>query len=158
VETKYALIDNNITVQTLLIRRAALELLNGFDERYGILDDQDIAIRMAESGLKIAFFAQPPVTRHRRHNSNYSSRWATYFIEQCRIISDNRRRCNHIFGPGSARVHLGRALTRLAYNSRALRIPGLALARLLFATAGSSRMPRTGWTLPSEPSANEAGP
>jgi len=156
VQTKYALIDCNITVQTLLIRRKALELLNGFDERFGILDDQDIAIRMAENGLNIAFFAQPPATRHRRHKTNYSNKWATYFIEQCRIISDNRRRCNSIFGPGSSRVHLGRALTRLAYNSRPLRIPGLALAQLLFATAGSSKMPRTGWTIPSEPSANEA--
>ena len=152
IETKYALIDCNITVQTLLIRRTALELLNGFDERFGILDDQDMTIRIAESGLRIGFFAEPPVTRRRCHDTNYSDRSTMYFREEYRIVSENRSRCNLIYGSGSERVHLARALTRLSLTSRLLRLPALALARYLFATAPNSKMPRTLWTVPSETS------
>jgi glycosyltransferase involved in cell wall biosynthesis len=148
VETKTALIDCNITVQTLMIRRTALELLNGFDERFGILDDQDIAIRIGESGRKISFFAEPTVARHRRHNTNYSDHSWLYLAEECRIISENRHRCNAIYGPGSERVHLGRAIRRFAHTTRLWRIPALVLARLLYATAPSSKMPRELWTVP----------
>jgi GT2 family glycosyltransferase len=148
VETKYALIDCNITVQTLMIRRAALELLNGFDERFGILDDQELAIRMGESGLKIVFLPQPPVTRLRRHPTNYSSHAWRYFLEECRIISDNRKLCRRIYGAGSERIHLGRALTRFGTQTRLMGLPTRVLARLLYATARSSKMPREIGTVP----------
>jgi hypothetical protein len=79
VDAKFALIDCNINVQTLLIRRAALERLGGFDERFGILDDRAIAIRIGELGLNIGFFADPPVALHRRHGWNYSSHSWRFF-------------------------------------------------------------------------------
>lgn len=145
VAPQYALIDCNVAVQTLLIRRTALERLNGFDERFGILDDQDITIRMGLCGLKIGFFADPPVVRHRRHKNNYSDRPLTYFREECRIIHEHRDLCNRIYGCGSERIHLGRALRRLALASRVMRVPALILSSMLFAAAPSSKMPRRLW-------------
>jgi len=142
VETKYALIDCNITVQTLMIRRAALERLDGFDEGFGILDDQDIAVRMAESGLKIVFLPHPTVTRLRRHDNNYSGDPWRYLKEELRIIARYRKLCNQVYGPGSERVHVGRAIVRFGSQKRHMGLPTRTLARLLFATAPSSAMPR----------------
>lgn len=142
VETRSALIDCNITVQTLMIRRTALETLGGFDERFGILDDQEIAIRMGESGVKIAFLPEPSVTRLRRHDSNYSSHSWRYFREEYRILSEHRKLCNAIYGPGSSRVHLGRALRKFGSQTPLMGLPTRLLSSLLYASAPSSTMPR----------------
>jgi len=145
VTARHALIDANITVQTLLIRRSALDLLGGFDERFGILDDQDVAIRMAGHGLKICFLADPPVVRHRRHCSNFSRHRLLYFREEFRIARENRGLCNAIYGAGSHRIHLGRALRRLGHTSRVARIPASLASALLYASAPASEMPRHLW-------------
>jgi glycosyltransferase involved in cell wall biosynthesis len=145
VDLLSALIDHNITVQSLLIRREALEILNGFDERFSILDDQDLAIRIARARLKVVFFPDPPLVRHRRHDSNHSSNAFTYFREECLILRQYRHLCDRVYGPGSSRVWLGRALRRLATNSRVTRIPASLLSSLLHAAAPSSAMPRELW-------------
>ena len=146
VNAPSALIDHNITVQTLLIRRSALETLNGFDENFGILDDQDIAIRMGTAGLNVHFFGFPPVARHRRHSSNHSDHLFIYFKEECRILRRYRDLYNRTYGPGSDRVRLGRAVRRWGVHSRWwARIPATMVASLLYATAPSSAMPRELW-------------
>jgi glycosyltransferase involved in cell wall biosynthesis len=141
VEARYALIDCNIAVQTLLIRRRALEALGGFDERFGILDDQVIALHMAELGRRLDFFANPPLVRHRRHSSNHSSRYLTYFREELLILREHHELCNRIYGPGSSRVRLGRAFRRLG-DATTLTRPARILSALLYASAPLSRMPR----------------
>ena len=142
VDARAALVDANITVQTLLMKRVALESLGGFDERFGILDDQDIAIRMALAGQRVLFIADPPLVRHRRNDTNYSSKAERFFAEDLQIIWKHRALCNALYGAGSDRVHLARALRRLGGKRRALAWPARALARVLSVTAPSSRMPR----------------
>jgi glycosyltransferase involved in cell wall biosynthesis len=142
VSAESALVDANMTVQTLMIRRKALEVLGGFDERFGILDDQDIAIRMGTLGLRIIFFTHPVLTRLRRHDSNFSSHAGRYFKEECRILWENRRLSRSLYGPGSARVHLGRAVKRLGTKVRFAGLPTRVLAQVLYESAPKSVMPR----------------
>ena len=142
VDARSALVDANITVQTLMIRRSALQALGGFDERFGILDDQDIAIRMALLGQRIDFLPNPPLTRHRRNDSNYSSHAARFLFEDCQIIWKHRALCNELYGPGSDRVHLSRALKRYGGKRRLLGAPAKLAAALLSLSAPASEMPR----------------
>ena len=114
-----------------MIRRTALELLDGFNERFSILDDQDLAIRMGEAGLKIAFLPDPPFTHLRRNERNYSSHSWPYFLDECRIISENYKLCNAVCAPGSQRIHLGRALTRFGRRTRLMGFPTRDLASVL---------------------------
>ena len=142
VDAAAALCDANMTVQTLLVKRTALEALGGFDESFGILDDQDISIRMARLGQRVRFVVDPPLVRHRRNDGNYSSRAGRFFVEDLQIIWKHRALCNELYGPGSDRVHLSRALERFAGRRPRLGLPARLLARVLGATARSSRMPR----------------
>lgn len=141
VNAKHALMGDNIAVQTLMIRREALELLGGFDERFGILDDLEIAIRVAKTGLKIRFLPEPALTRLRRNDQNYSSNVWRYLVEECRIISENLELAHSIYGRGSERVQFARALRKFGCRTRLMGVPTELLAKFLYATSGSS-MPR----------------
>jgi glycosyltransferase involved in cell wall biosynthesis len=141
VNAKHALMGDNIAVQTLMIRREALEVLGGFDERFGILDDLEIAIRVARTGCKIHFLSDPPLTRLRRNDQNYSSHVWRYLVEECRIISENLELTHSIYGRGSERVQLGRAIKKFGCRTRLMGAPTELVAKLLYATSGSS-MPR----------------
>ena len=142
VTVENALIDCNISVQTLMIRRAALERIGGFDEEFGILDDQDIAIRAALGGLRIDFLADPVVAKLRRNDENYSKKSWVYFQEEMLINKKYRDLMVNEYGPGSGRIHLARALVRLGRRKRYFGLPTRIAARLLSWTAPGSRMPR----------------
>ena len=137
-----ALLDCNISVQTLMIRREALEQIGGFDEDFGILDDQDIAIRLALHGLRIDFVPDPPVTRLRRNEQNYSGAARRYFREDLMINRKHRALMNQVYGPGSNRVHLARALGRYGKKVRFLGAPSRFASWVLSLSANQSRMPR----------------
>jgi glycosyltransferase involved in cell wall biosynthesis len=142
VTVENALIDCNISVQTLMIRRAALERIDGFDEDFGILDDQDVAIRLALDDLRIDFMAHPAVARLRRNESNYSRKARVYFREDLMIHRRYRALMDEVYGPGSSRVHLARLLVRYGRKVRLLGLPARVAARLLAWSAPRSRMPR----------------
>jgi glycosyltransferase involved in cell wall biosynthesis len=142
VDASTALIDANMTVQTLMIRRQALENLGGFDERLKILDDQAFAIEIGLHGLHVVFLDSPVVTRLRRNDRNFSSRAAKYFLDDCRVALGYRHVSTRIFGPGSVRVHLSRAIKRFGRKKRYMGLPTRLLGRLLEASAPASRMPR----------------
>lgn len=142
-----ALLDCNISVQTLMIRREALEQIGGFDEDFGILDDQDIAIRLALQGLRIDFLAEPPVALLRRHDQNYSGAPRRYFREDLLINRKHRTLMNEVYGPGSNRVHLARALGRYGTKVRFLGVPSRVASWLLSLSANQSRMPRNNRTV-----------
>jgi len=139
-----ALADCNITVQTLMIRREVLERIGGFDESFGILDDQDIAIRLAQQGFRICFLAAPQVTRLRRHSQNYSGNARRYLQEDLLINRKYWKLMDQVYGPGSRRVHLARIAARYGNKVRFLGAPSRLAARLLARTAPRSRMPRSG--------------
>jgi GT2 family glycosyltransferase len=142
VESQHGLIDQNIYLQTLMIRRAALERIGGFDERYKILEDTDATIRMGQSGLKIAFFPDPPATRYRFHENNMSNESWRRLKEQSKIGYRHRMLCSQCYGSGSARVFLGRAIARFGWHTRHMGLPSRVLAKLLYVSAPFSRMPR----------------
>ncbi len=141
-----ALTDCNISVQTLLIKRQALDVIGGFDENFGILDDQDIAVRLALQGERILFFPEPPLTRLRRNSQNYSGNPGRYFKEDRAINKRYASFMQDIYGPGSHRVHLARAITRWGARVRHLGAPCRLAARLLKFSAPNSTMPLQGST------------
>jgi glycosyltransferase involved in cell wall biosynthesis len=53
VTLRAALLDNTIGLQTLMIRKSALEAVGGFDEAFRVSDDQDLGVRLALFGLRI---------------------------------------------------------------------------------------------------------
>ena len=139
-----ALTDCNISVQTLLIRRQALQHIGGFDESFGILDDQDIAVRLALHRHLILFFPDPPLTRLRRNAQNYSGNPGRYLKEDRAINKRYSPLMDEIYGPGSRRVHLARALTRWGARVKHLGAPSRLAAKLLKLSAPLSRMPLHG--------------
>jgi glycosyltransferase involved in cell wall biosynthesis len=140
-----ALTDCNISVQTLMIRREVLERIGGFDETFGILDDQDIAVRLALSASPIGFLPDPPMARLRRHSQNYSGNPLRYFKEDLLINKKHAALMETVFGPGSSRVHLARITSRLGSRMRWMGKPARMAARLLERSAPHSRMPRKGF-------------
>lgn len=140
VTVRDALADQNISVQTLMIKRRILEEIGGFDENFGILDDQDIAIRLAQRGAPVLFFSDPPLARLRRNSQNYSGNPGRYFREDLLINRRYSSLMNQVYGPGSHRVHLARAVTRFGRRVRHLGLPSRVLAWMLAHSAPRSRM------------------
>ena len=142
VDTSTALVDANIALQTLMIRRQALERLGGFDETLAILEDQAFAIEIGLSGLRVVFLDSPFVARLRRNNRNITRNATKYFVADCRIALRYRKISASIYGPGSARVHLSRALRRFGRKKRYMGLPTRVLGSLLEGLSPASRMPR----------------
>jgi GT2 family glycosyltransferase len=134
-----------------MIRRQALEVLKGFDEHFGILEDQDIAIRMAQTGLKIAFQADPPVTRYRCHDKNYSSHGWLFLKADWRILRDNWNLYEATFGPGAWRVQMAKAIERYGRKTRFMGLPTRLMGRLFRASAPWCRIPEVADLHPSTP-------
>ena len=136
-----ALIDANMTIQTLMIRKRALERVGGFDESLRILDDQTFAIELGRRQLFVEFLDSAVCTRLRRNDKNISGNTARYFLEQCRIALRYRELSAQIYGPGSVRVQLSRALKRFGRKKRFMRLPAQILGFCLEALSPNSRMP-----------------
>jgi glycosyltransferase involved in cell wall biosynthesis len=141
VNISSALLDANMTIQTLMIRRGALETLGGFDETLAILEDQAFSIEIGRAGLRVVFLPSPVVTRYRRNDLNISRNAMRYFICNCRIALRYRHLSAEVFGAGSVRVHLGRAIRRFGATRRGLGLPTRILGLLLERSAPFSRMP-----------------
>lgn len=142
VDIPSALLDANMAIQTLLIRRRALETIGGFDETLTNLSDQVFSIEIGRAGLHVVFLPSPVVTRLRRNGNNLSSNRVRYLLCACRIALRYRHLSAEHFGPGSVRVHLGRALRRFGVKMRGMRLPTQILSSLLERLAPHSRMPR----------------
>jgi glycosyltransferase involved in cell wall biosynthesis len=142
VDAATALVDANMTSQTLMIRRQALERLGGFDETLSILEDQAFAVEVGLAGLRIMFLDSPFAVRLRRHDRNITLNATKYMLADCRIALRYRRVSAGIYGPGSVRVHLGRALKRFGRKKRYIGWPTRLMGRLLEVSAPASRMPR----------------
>jgi glycosyltransferase involved in cell wall biosynthesis len=141
VDIPSALLDANMTAQTLMIRRKALEVLGGFDESLAILEDQAFSIEIGRAGLHVVFLPSPVVTRHRRNDLNITRNAVQYLICDCRVALRYRHLSAQVFGAGSVRIHLSRALRRFGANQRGLGLPMRLVGRLLERSAASSRMP-----------------
>src|ERR1035437_8129342 len=131
VDASTALVDANMTVQTLMIRRRALERLGGFDETLKILDDQAFAIEIGLAGLRVFFLETPTVTRLRRKVQNFSGHTARSLLDDCRVAIRYRRISAKIYGPGSVLVHLSRALKRFGRKKRYMGLPTRLLGLVL---------------------------
>jgi GT2 family glycosyltransferase len=142
VDAATALIDANMSAQTLMIRRQALEKLGGFDETLKILEDQAFNIDIGLSGLRVVFLDSAVVTRLRRNDKNTSSNATSYFRSECQIALRYRHVSAQIYGPGSVLVHLSRALKRFGRKIRYMGLPTRLLSSLIAASAPASRMPR----------------
>jgi alpha-1,6-rhamnosyltransferase len=142
VDAATALIDANMTVQTLMIRRRALERLGGFCEKLTILDDQAFAIEIGLAGMCVVFLDSFLVTRLRRNDSNFSRNATKYLLDDFRVALHYRSVSARIYGPGSVSVHLSRALKRFGRRKRYMGLPTRLLCRVLEALSPASRMPR----------------
>lgn len=136
-----ALLGANMTIQTLMIRRRALEQVGGFDETLAILEDQAFSIEIARAGMRVVFLPESCVARHRRHDQNITRNAMQYFVCDCRIALRYRRLSAEIFGAGSVRVHISRALRRLDASSCGQGLLARLLVSLLERSAPCSRMP-----------------
>jgi glycosyltransferase involved in cell wall biosynthesis len=143
VDIPSALLGANMTIQTLMIRRKALETLNGFDETFTNLSDQVFAIEIGRAGLRVVFLPSPVVTRLRRGCQSITNHSVRYYFCSCRIALRYRRLSAEFFGPGSVLVHLSRAMSRFGAKTRGMgpltRILSPFLARLV----PRSRMPQS---------------
>ncbi len=142
VDIPSALLDANMTTQTLMIRRRALVTLGGFDETLTNLSDQVFSIETGRAGLRVVFLPTPVVTRLRRNDKNMTRNTTRYFLCDCRIALRYRRLSAEFFGPGSVLVHLGRALRRFGAKKRGAGLPVRILASVLECLSPFSRMPR----------------
>jgi glycosyltransferase involved in cell wall biosynthesis len=137
-----ALIDLTIPIQTLMLRRSALEQIGGFDESFGILDDKDVTLRLALHGFRIDCIADPAVTRYRRTDTNFSANAGLFLREDLRINRRRRALMDEVYGPGSSRVNLAHILARYGRSVRHLGLPTRVVAQLLVLSAPRSRMPQ----------------
>jgi glycosyltransferase involved in cell wall biosynthesis len=142
VDIPSALLDANMTTQTLMIRRQALEQLGGFDETLTNLSDQVCSIEIGRTGLRVVFLPSPVVTRLRRNDQNITNNRTRYLLCACRIALRYRRISAEIFGPGSVRIHLSRALRQYGTKVRGMGLPTRILGSFLERLSPSSRMPR----------------
>ncbi|HEY1256813.1 MAG TPA: glycosyltransferase family A protein [Terracidiphilus sp.] len=142
VDVPSALLDANMTIQTLMMRRKALEVLGGFDETLAILEDQAFSIEIGLAGLHVVFLPSPLVTRYRRNDLNISRNAVQYLICDCRVAIRYRRLSAEVFGAGSVRIHLSRAIRRFGVKKRGLGLFARVLGSLLESSAPSSKMPR----------------
>lgn len=137
-----ALIDLSIPIQTLMLRRSALEQIGGFDEGFGILDDKDITLRLALHGFRIDFIRDPAVTRYRRTDTNFSRNADLFLREDLRINRRRRTLMDEAYGPGSRRVNLAHIIARYGRSVWYLGLPTRVVAQLLVLSAPRSRMPQ----------------
>jgi len=142
VDIASALLDANMTSQTLMIRRSALEKISGFDESLPILEDQAFSIEIGRAGLRVVFLPSPVVARLRRNDQNITRNALRYFLCDCRIAFRYRHISAELFGPGSVRVHLSRAVRRFGAKKRCMRLPTRILGSFLEFLSPRSRMPR----------------
>jgi len=142
VDAATGLLDANLTSPTLMIRRRALEALDGFDETLPILEDQVFAIEVGLKGLRVVFLDSPVVARVRRNDRNTSGNARRYFLCACRIALRYRRLSARLYGPGSVLVHLGRAIRQYGDRLRFMVRPTRLIAACLSMLAPFSRMPR----------------
>lgn len=78
-------------ITSMLIERAVLDSLGGFDESLRLSDDWDLAIRLKEIGVPIEYVEEFFVRRH-IHGQNASYDEATVSGEYIRTIRDHIRR------------------------------------------------------------------
>lgn len=78
-------------ITSMLIERALLDSLGGFDESLRLSDDWDLAIRLKEIGIPIEYVGKFFVRRH-IHGANASYDEATVSREYIRTIRDHIRR------------------------------------------------------------------
>lgn len=78
-------------ITSMLIERAVLDSLGGFDESLRLSDDWDLAIRLKEIGVPIEYVEEFFVRRH-IHGQNASYDEATVSREYLRTIRDHIRR------------------------------------------------------------------
>lgn len=144
VDLASALLDANMTVQTLMIRREALERLGGFDQTLPILEDQAFAVEIALSTLRVVFLPGRFVTQLRRNNQNITRNALLYFVCDCRIALRYRHLSAEVFGPGSVRIHLCRSLRRFGKRSRGMGMLTRNFCRIVEGLSPDSDMPRGG--------------
>ena len=99
-----------MTIQTLMIRRRALEQVGGFDETLAILEGaRPFRIEIARAGMRVVFLPESCVARHRRHDQNITRNAMQYFVCDCRIALRYRRLSAEIWGgvcEGSYKPHI----------------------------------------------------
>jgi glycosyltransferase involved in cell wall biosynthesis len=142
VDLRSALLDANLSLQTLMIRRRALETLGGFDETLPNLSDQAFTIEIGRAGLQVVFLPTPVVTRLRRNNQNMTRNTIQYFICACKIALRYRQVSARVFGPGSVLIHLSRALRHFGTKTYCMGLPTRIVGSVLEFLSPRSRMPR----------------
>jgi glycosyltransferase involved in cell wall biosynthesis len=103
-------------IQSSLIRRHVLEQLGGFDERFKLLDDWDMWLRLTRR-YEIAYVPSP-VVRYRIHPENRSSTELERFRDEARTVVKEVLAREADLGPHarSIRAQLEARLGALYYN------------------------------------------
>lgn len=80
------LVANCVPIETIVMRRALFERLGGFDERYSLLEDHDLCLRVAREA-PLAFTPEP-LARYRVHDRNLSHDLEGILREHVAILDD----------------------------------------------------------------------
>ena len=146
-----ALIERNIvSTQTLVVSRAALDAVGGFDQSLPAVEDWDLALRLVEHG-SFAFVDEPLVLQNFSANSlsrdnrklllaqrqvlakhaRIFARYPDVLARHYYLLAGGCRRHGDLQG---ARAYLGKALRLQPGNPRFLAMSGLVMMRSIFAT------------------------
>jgi len=76
--------ENFIATGSQLFRRNWLAKVNGFDERHNLIEDVDLALRIAMQGGRFLLAeSRKPLFFYRRHPNSVSQMWPIKFVEGC---------------------------------------------------------------------------
>ncbi len=122
LQLKDALVHTAGMVQTLLIKRDAMNAMGCFDPRRRYLEDYELGIRMVASGLKVDYLAEPLVQYFVGGRDQLTAHWSRMLKAHIAIVFQHRKLFREAFGPAAPQQMLGRILQQ--HGIRRGRIPG----------------------------------
>ncbi|HUJ60785.1 MAG TPA: glycosyltransferase family A protein [Kofleriaceae bacterium] len=122
-----ALHDNQIRVQSLVIRTRVMRALGGFDEALRCCEDDDLGIRLAAGGYRIDFLAEPLTNMRRGAYDHLFGTWQRVIRGKAAVALRHRALLERELGRGAPRRRLARAVRKAGH------MRGGVVGRMLFA-------------------------
>jgi GT2 family glycosyltransferase len=86
---------------TALVRRRDFERVGGMDERFGLLADIDLWMKLAR-GAKVGYVGKPLIRVYRRHAADYPDEYVAFTWKRWSLLFDiHAANIDRIFAPGS---------------------------------------------------------
>jgi teichuronic acid biosynthesis glycosyltransferase TuaG len=123
-----ALHDNMIRVQSLVIRSSVLRTIGGFDESLRCCEDDDLGIRLAAAGYRIAYLAEPLTQMRRGGHGHLFGSWRRVLRGKATVAIRHRALLERTLGPGATRRRIARAARKVGD------MRGGMVGRMLFAS------------------------